>query len=143
MIFLIFLFIIYDTAIIQLLLWKIFLISLLLQAFNEVSQINIFLVFFFYIWSSKVISIFIIIRIWFSSVKFNINWLLLFFIVFSKLLLLYLIKFDWQLIFQLPNFFNGIYETLCVFTAFLLQDQSILMRFPTSKLIYGLFLIYS
>ena len=92
MIFLIFLFIRYDTAIIQLLFWKNFLISLLLQAPNEVSQSNIFLVFFFYIWSSKVNSIFIIIRICFLFNKFNINWFLLFFIVSSKLLLLFLIK---------------------------------------------------
>ena len=42
---------------------KIFLISLLLQALNEVSISKIFLVFFFYIWSFKVDSIFIIIRI--------------------------------------------------------------------------------
>ena len=39
------------------------------QALNEVSQSNIFLVFFIYFWSSKVNSIFIIIRIGFSSVN--------------------------------------------------------------------------
>ena len=37
-----------------------FLISLLLQILNEVSQSNIFLVFFLHIWSFKVNSIFII-----------------------------------------------------------------------------------
>ena len=57
---LIFLFIRYDTTIIQLLFWKNFLISLLLQALNEIIQSNIFLVFFFYTRSFKVNSIYII-----------------------------------------------------------------------------------
>ena len=82
-IFLIFLFIRYDTAIIQLLLWKIFLMSLLLQDINEVRKSNIFL-FFLYIWSFRVNSIFNIIRICFLLSKLNINWFLLYFIVFLQ-----------------------------------------------------------
>ena len=39
--------------------------------------------------------------------------------------------------------FYGIYEKLCVFTALLLQDQTILMWIPSSKLKYELLLIYS
>ena len=101
-IFLIFLFIRYDTAIIKqtssYIFWKKFFISLLLQALNEVNQSNIFLVFlvflvfFLYIWSFKVNRIFIIIRFCFLFSKLNINWFLLFFSFFLKLFLLYLIK---------------------------------------------------
>ena len=45
------------------------LINLLLQALIEVSQSNIFFVFFFYTWSFKFNSIFIVIRIYFWSVS--------------------------------------------------------------------------
>ena len=58
-IFLIILFMWYHITIIQLLFLKILLISLLLQALNEVYNSYIFLVFFLYTWSSKVNSIFI------------------------------------------------------------------------------------
>ena len=57
---------------------------------NEVNHCNIFPVFFLYTWSSKVNRIFIIFRISFFLSK--LNWLLLFFIISSKLLLLYSIK---------------------------------------------------
>ena len=40
------------------------------------------------------------------------------------------------------NFFNRIYETLCVLTA-LQQDHAILMWLPSPKLIYEWFLILS
>ena len=88
-----FLFIRYDFAIIQLLFWRTFLISLFLQALSKVSQGNIF-VFFFYIWSFKVNSIFIIIRICFLLLlsKPNINWSFSPSSFSFKLLLLYFIK---------------------------------------------------
>ena len=59
---------------------------------NEVSQRNIFFVFFFYIWSSKVNSIFIIIRIWFCSVNSILIGSFSSSSFTSKSLLLYLIK---------------------------------------------------
>ena len=89
---LIFLFTRYETAIIIQLssyFLKMFLISFILKALNEVSQSNII---FLCIWSFKVNSIFIISGSFFLFSKLNINWLLLFFIVSSDLLLLYLIK---------------------------------------------------
>ena len=122
---LIFLFIRYDTAIIKqsssYFLGKNFLISLILQALNEVSQSNIFLVFFLYIWLFKVNSILIIIGISYLFSKLNINWFLLFFIVSFKLLLLNLIKVMTTGL-PLANFFNGIYETLCVFPALITRS---------------------
>ena len=70
--------------------WKSFLIKLLLQVLNEASQSNIFLVFFFFfcIRSSKINSIFIIIRISFLLSKLNIYWFLLFFIVFLQVIVI-------------------------------------------------------
>ena len=62
---------------------KNFLIILLLQSLNEVSQSNIFFV-FFYIWSFKVNSIFIIIWICFLLSKLNINWFSFFLIIFLQ-----------------------------------------------------------
>ena len=120
--------------------WKIFLISLLLQALNEVSQSNIFLDFFFYIWSFQVKIIFIIIIIFFCSVSSIFNGSF-YFSLFSSKLLLYLIKI---LATGRPvaKIFDWIYEKLCVFTA-LLQEQIILMWIQSPKLIYELFLIYS
>ena len=112
------------------------------QALNEVSQSNIFLVFFCYIWSSRFNRIFIIIRICFLISKLNINWFLLFFIVFLQIIVIifYLNFGNWSS--SCRNFYR-IYKTLCVFTALLLQDQTIQMRFPLSKLIHELLLIYS
>ena len=63
-----FLFIWYDTAIISYF-SKHFPHLLAFVIFNEVNLSNIFLVFFFYIWSFKVDSIFIIIRFCFCSVS--------------------------------------------------------------------------
>ena len=71
---------------------KIFLINLLLQALNEVSLSNIFLVFFCYIWSSKVNSIFIISGSAFWSVNSISIGSFSFSSFFSEQLLLYLIK---------------------------------------------------
>ena len=88
-IFLFFLFIRYDTTIIQF--FFIFLISLLLQTLNEVSQSNIF-VFFFYIWSSKVNNIFIISGSAFWSVSSISIDSFTFSSFFSELLLSYLIQ---------------------------------------------------
>ena len=129
------------TAIIQLLLWKMFIISLLLQTLNEVSQSNIIFVFFLYIWSFKVNSIFIIIRICLFLSKLNINWFLL--SLFSSKLLLYLIKVLATGRAVAKIFLMKYIFTLCVFTALLPQDQTTLMWIQSSKLIYELFLIYS
>ena len=68
-IFLIFLFIKYRYRNHPVNFLKILFISLLLQAINEVSQDNIFLVFFLYIWSSKVNSIFTVSGLAFCSVS--------------------------------------------------------------------------
>ena len=57
-------------------------------------------------------------------------------------MLLYFIKISATGL-PVAEIFYGIYETLCVFTALLLQDQAILMWPPSSKLIYELLLIYS
>ena len=119
---------------------EIFLISLLLEALNEVSLGKFFLVFFFYIWLSKVDSIFIIIRTWFSSVNSILIGSFLSSSFSSKLLLLYFIKISATGL-PVTNFLWNIF-TLCVSTALLRQDQTILMWFPSSKLIYELFLIY-
>ena len=139
-IFLIFLFTMYDTAIILLLFWKKFLISLLFIKLSMKLARAISFSSSFFIWLFKINRIYIIIRICFFMSKLNINWFFLFFIVSSKLLLLYFIKISatgWPV----AKIFYGIYKLLCVFTALLLQDQTILMRFRSSKLIYELLLI--
>ena len=133
----------YNTAIIKLLLWKNFLVSLLLQALNEVSQSNIFLVYFLYTWSSKVNYIFIISELAFCSLNSILIGSFSSSSFSSKLLQLYLIKVLATGRPVAKLFFYEIYKTLCVFTALLLQDQTILIWLPSPKLIYELFLIYS
>ena len=105
-IFLIFLSIRYDTAIIiqSTIFWKFFLISLLSQALNVVSLNNIFLVFFLYIQSLKVNSNLIIIRNCFCSV--NSISIGSFYSSFSSKLLLYILLKLWQLVSQLSKFFK-------------------------------------
>ena len=58
----------------------------------------------------------------FTSSSFSFNYCYYFWLSF------------WQLIFRLLNFFNGVYEILCAFIA-LLQDQTVLIWFPSSNLI--------
>ena len=123
--FLIFLFIRYDTAIIQLLFEK-FPHQLAFVNFNEVSQSNIFLVFFFlYIWSSKVNSIFIFLWSAFCSVNSISIGFFSFSLFSSEQLLLYSIKVLATIRPAAKFFMEYIYEILCVFTA-LLQDKTIL-----------------
>ena len=81
-IFLIFLFTMYDTAIILLLFWKKFLISLLFIKLSMKLARAISFSSSFFIWLFKINRIYIIIRICFFISKLNINWFFLFFIVF-------------------------------------------------------------
>ena len=107
---------------------------------NEVSQSNIFIVFFLYILSSKVNNIFIILGLAFCSVNLiSINSYLLHHFPLSYCYYIWLKFYNWKTSCQ--NF-NGIYRKLCVLTAFL-QNQTILMWLQSPKLIYELFLIYS
>ena len=114
---------------------KIFHHQLAFEILNEVSQSNIFLVFFLYIWSFKVNRIFHHFRTSFFLSKLNINWFLLISSFFSKLFLLYLIK-----VLATGRPVKYIFETLYVLTA-LLQDQTNFIWIPSSKLIYELFLM--
>ena len=135
-IFLIFLFIRYDTVMIKQSSSD-FLRKNSLQftfvIFNEVNLNNFFSSSSSCIWSFKANSIFIIIKISFCSVSSILIGSFSSPSFSSELLVLYLIN---VLSTGLPvaKHFNGIYEPLCVFTA-LPQEQTILMWLPSSKLI--------
>ena len=130
----------YDTIIIQFFCWK-NPHQLTFIIFNEVSQSNIFLVFFLCTWWFKINRIFIISVLKLCSVNLISICSFSSFSFSSELLLLYSIKaLATGRLFT--KFFLWDIFTLCVFTA-LLQDQTILIWLSSPKLIYKLFLIYS